>query len=276
MAKRVAWILGLLLLACYLGLVLFMYCTQDELLYPAPRFTHKSAATKARKQGLTPWPTGKAARRGYLAKPATRSPLGTVIVFHGNKTSALGVRYYAQAFNRLGYRVLLAEYPGYGERPGTPSEQVFVPDAVSTFDLVRREFPGPTYVVGNSLGAGVASAVVRERASAVSGVALITPWDSFANVAQEKYPYLPARFLVKSKFESAANLASYRGPKAIAIALEDEWVPNELTMRLYAGLPASKRLWKFEGAGHNTWPKSPKSAWWSQVSQYWRMSKNPN
>jgi hypothetical protein len=196
--------------------------------------------------------------------------VGTVIVFHGNQATALDVRYYARAFKRLGYRVLLAEYPGYGERPGTHSEQVFVSDAVSTFDRVKREFPGPVYIVGNSLGAGVAAAVVRKRAKAVSGVALITPWDSLSNVAQKRFPYLPARFLVKSKFDSATNLAAYRGPKAIGVALGDAEIPNELSLRLYAGLPGRKRLWTFKGAGHNTWPKSPGAPWWRQLSQYWR------
>ncbi len=36
---------------------------------------------------------------------------------------------YFPALVKLGYRVLLAEYPGYGGRKGTPSEEVFVADA---------------------------------------------------------------------------------------------------------------------------------------------------
>jgi len=47
------------------------------------------------------------------------SPKGTVTVFHGNAGPAAGREFYLQALAPLNYRVILAEYPGYGGRTGT-------------------------------------------------------------------------------------------------------------------------------------------------------------
>jgi len=47
------------------------------------------------------------------------------VIFHGNACSAKGRYYYIEALERLGYRVILAEYPGYGSRLKRPSEALF-------------------------------------------------------------------------------------------------------------------------------------------------------
>lgn len=53
-----------------------------------------------------------------------------MIVFHGNAGAAIDRSYYVDALTPLGYRVVLAEYPGYGGRSGQPREKVFVADAI--------------------------------------------------------------------------------------------------------------------------------------------------
>jgi len=257
-----------LLLLIYGTYVFAMFSLQDQTLYPATVLTGREAEILARQEGLAPWPADSREPRGYLSEPTT-SASGTVLVFHGNGGTALGRAYYAAAFNHLGYRVLLAEYPGYGARPGSYGERSFVPDAVSMFDSALAEFGPPIYLVGESLGAGVASAVARDRSREVAGVALITPWDSLPDIAQERYPLLPARLVMKSRYDNVANLASYAGPKAVAMALEDEIIPNEHTRRLYDSLGQPKRLWRFEGAGHNSWPVEPDEVWWKQLVGFW-------
>jgi uncharacterized protein len=270
MVGRWAWpfVLVVLLLG-YSAVVLFMYVSQDKTLYPATTFSPEYAQALASREGLASWPVGASDPKGYVSEPTSGTPLGTVIVFHGNGGSALDRAYYTSAFNRLGYRVLLAEYPGYGARPGSYGERSFVPDALSTFDLAHAEFGPPLYVLGESLGAGVASAVARDRGRKVAGVALITPWDSLPDLAQAKYPLLPARYLMKSRFDNMANLASYAGPKALAMATADEIVPNAHTRRLYDSLGQPKRLWQFEGAGHNSWPSTADERWWSELASFW-------
>jgi len=267
MTKQWLWVPGLVVLG-YLAIVLWMFLTQEQTLYPATTYTPQWAQALARREGLAPWPTGAPDPKGYLSESTTSSTEGTVIVFHGNGGSALDRTYYAAALNRLGYRVLLAEYPGYGARSGSFSERSFVTDALEVFDSAKAEFGAPLFVLGESLGAGVASAVARYRPRAVDGVALITPWDSLPDLAQAKNPLFPARFITKSKYDNVANLASYRGPVAVTMALNDEIIPTAHTQRLYDSLGEPKRLWRFEGVGHNNWPSAPEEAWWAEVTAF--------
>jgi pimeloyl-ACP methyl ester carboxylesterase len=86
-----------------------------------------------------------------------------VLVFHGNAGSALDRKYYPDALEKLGYRVILVEYPGYGGRRGKLGEGSFVADARDLVTLARDEFGDPIYVWGESLGCGVAIAVAADR-----------------------------------------------------------------------------------------------------------------
>ncbi len=252
----------------YIAVVAFFYLMQDQMLYPATRLSAEQAGEWAARLGYRPWPAGIPGHRGYLAEPDSSPALGTVIAFHGNAGAALERTYYAEAMSRLGYRVILAEYPGYGSRQGKRGERSFVADALILLDETRARFDGPIFLVGESLGAAVAAALAAKRPGDVSGIALITPWDSLPRLAQVKYPILPARFMVKSKFDNIANLASYDGPKAVLYAEKDDIVPPRHAVRLYESLAEPKLLRVFEGVGHNSWPASPDEAWWAELIKY--------
>ncbi|MEM6327183.1 MAG: alpha/beta hydrolase, partial [Bacteroidota bacterium] len=159
----------------------------------------------------------------------------------------------------------LAEYPGYGGRPGSPTEAVLVEDAVRTLRTVAEAYPGPLVVWGESLGAGVAAAAVAEAGDLVDGVVLLTPWDSLVETAQRAYPWLPVRWLLRDRYDSVANLSAFDGPVAVAVAEADRVLPAERGLALFEALDEPKRLWTFEGAGHNSWPTDPAEAWWDEV-----------
>jgi len=252
----------------YLLLVLAAYFLQDYMLYPAGKLSPEQAKNRYAREGLKPWPQDVPGHRGYLAEPDNLQAKGTVLVFHGNAGTALDRTYYPDALNRLGYRVILAEYPGYGCREGKYGEKFFVPDAVESVIAARNQFGSPIFLFGESLGAGVAAAVAAEKPGLVDGIAMITPWDSFPWLAQSKFWFLPARFIVKSRFDSIANLAEYGGPKAVLLSTEDQIIPPKHALKLYESLPEPKDLWKFEGAGHNSWPWYPDETWWEEVMEF--------
>jgi pimeloyl-ACP methyl ester carboxylesterase len=261
------------LLLFYLAVVLFFYLVQDRILYQAARFPAGRAAERAARLGLRPFPGDIPGHRGYLAEPSPPdSARGTYVVFHGNAGAALDRIYYAEALGRLGYRVVLAEYPGYGCRAGSAGERAFTADAVALLDEVRARFGAPVFLAGESLGAAVGAALAAARPGGVDGVALITPWDSLARLAQAKYPFLPARLLVKSKYDNRANLAAFGGPKMVLYAEGDEVVPPKHSRRLFESLGEPKKLIVFEGRGHNTWPASPEEGWWREMVEF--LNKN--
>ena len=141
-------------------------------------------------------------------------------------------------------------------------------DALQAARLAAEEFGGPLYVWGESLGCGVASAVAADPALPVRGAVMLTPWDSLPDLAQRLYWYLPARWLVRDRYDNGRNLRDFRGPVAVVMAGQDEVIPRAHTMRLYESLPGGKRLWVFDDAGHNTWPMAPTSHWWAEVMAF--------
>ncbi len=259
----------------YLLLVLASYFIQDYMLYPAGKLSPEQARSRYAREGLRPFPGEVPGHKGYLAEPDSLEAKGTVIVFHGNAGTSLDRTYYSDALNRLGYRVILAEYPGYGCRKGEYGEKSFVPDAVETMSAARKQFGAPVFLFGESLGAGVAAAVAAEEPELVDGIAMITPWDSLPSLAQSKFWFLPARFIVKSGFDSISNLAEYGGPKAVLMATEDRIIPPKHSLKLYESLPEPKDLWKFEGGGHNSWPWYPDEAWWGEVMEFLECQGHP-
>jgi len=249
-----------LALRLFLGyglLVLVVFLVQRRLIY----FPNPKKATVA---GLTEWPSGEAFW-GYLGEHEPDQPKGTVVVFHGNAGRAADRTYFTRALEPLGYRVILAEYPGYGGRAGSPRERTLVAEGVRVVQRVAEQWPEPVYVVGESLGCGVACAVVAKAGRSVRGLVLITPWDSLPDLAQAHYPFLPARWIVTDRFDSVANLATVSVPVAVLLAENDEVIPMAHGQHLYDSLTSRKRLWVFPGAGHNSWPSSPKEPWWQEV-----------
>ena len=91
-----------------------LYLGQDRLLYFPARAPLEAWAVA----GLRPWPS-EDDPRGLLREP-DGAARGTAVVFHGNAGHAGHRGYYADALASLGWRVVLAEYPGYGPRAGPP------------------------------------------------------------------------------------------------------------------------------------------------------------
>lgn len=243
----------------YLALAGYVYIFQERMLYFPDDLTAKLAGGF----GLKPWPSEDNCH-GFISSRPPANSAGTFLVWHGNGGAALHRTYFTKALEGRGYRVILLEYPGYCGRPGRPGEKSIMADALAAVDLARREFQGPIYFLGESLGCGVAAEAARERGW-VNGVVLVTPWSTLPDIAQSKYWFFPARWLVRDKYDNIANLSNYAGPVAVLLAENDEVLPARFGRRLYDSLKSRKRLWVFKGDGHNTWPNDPGESWWGEV-----------
>jgi hypothetical protein len=110
--------------------------------------------------------------------------------------------------------------------------------------------------------------VAADLNAVVAGVILVTPWDSLPRTAQAHYWFLPARWLVRDKYDNVRNLQRFSGPVAVLMASQDEVIPNRLTQTLLQKITTTKRSWVFQGAGHNSWPIAPELAWWAEVMDF--------
>jgi pimeloyl-ACP methyl ester carboxylesterase len=177
-----------------------------------------------------------------------------VVYFGGN---AEDVNYslpdLASAFPDHG--IYLMQYRGYGESTGKPSEPALAADALALYDTIRPHHRS-IMVVGRSIGAGIALRLASARP--VERLVLVTPFDSAADVAARHYPFVPARLLLRDKYESAPYASAVTVPTTLIVAERDEIVPRSSVERLLARFPKGiATLAVVPGTGHNTISASP-------------------
>jgi hypothetical protein len=250
----------------YTALCIFLYLMQRRILY----HSHGTvpADTEIQALGLRFWPPGSAAYRGLISTDQKVGSAGTVVVFHGNGGSAVNRFHYMQFLEPLGYRVVLAEYPGYGGRSGRLNEKIFLEDARITVRLVHELYGLPVFLCGESLGCGVAAGAAVHSDFPIQGVVLITPWDSLTELARTRYRIFPVRLLMRDRYDNIHNLKDFPGRVAVALAEFDEVIPNKHGMRLYGALSCEKRLWVWKGTGHNSWPGIVDTDWWKEAMEF--------
>jgi uncharacterized protein len=105
-----------------------------------------------------------------------------------------------------------------------------------------------TIFYGESLG----GAVAVEAATRMTPGALITEstFTSLSAMAREHYPWLPARLLLRIRYDSLARIGSVRCPVLILHGPEDDIVPFGMGMALLAAAPEPKAFARLEGR-HN-------------------------
>jgi pimeloyl-ACP methyl ester carboxylesterase len=262
-----AKLLGIVLVV-YVFLGAYIYVFQYRLLYVPKTYTLDQARAAALEKGLTLWPAQDLSYLGLLSETRTEPPLGTVLFFHGNAGSAMGRTYFSETLNALGFRVVLLEYPAYGARAGHLGEASLVTSGRQAVQQAYTEYGTPIYLVAESLGCGVACAVARDTHEIIQGMLLITPWDTLPDMAHQRYPMFPTRFLAKDQYHNIDNLKGFKHPIGIVMAGQDTVIPNERTLNLIQHVTPMPRVWTLPDVGHNDWFSVVDVRWWQEAMAY--------
>jgi pimeloyl-ACP methyl ester carboxylesterase len=147
--------------------------------------------------------------------------------------------------------LILAEYPGYGACPGTPTEATILQAADHLLrEALRRWSAAPVTVVGESLGSGVGCRLAAREG--VARLALISPFSSASDVASYHYSFLPVRALMRDRFDSVQAVRGVRVPLHIVHSTCDTVIPDALARRLFRAYPYEvKAFTELPGFGHN-------------------------
>ena len=183
-------------------------------------------------------------------------PLAAVLYCHGNagnithRTDILRVLH-----QRVGVSVLMFDYRGYGRSEGKPNEQGILADArAARAWLARREGIAETDVVllGRSLGGAVAVDLAAKDGA--RALVLESTFTSMPDVAAYHYPWLPVRWLMRTRLDSASKIGDYDGPLLQCHAKNDSIVPYRFGQRLHDAANEPKRMITFRDGGHNDFP----------------------
>lgn len=166
-----------------------------------------------------------------------------------------------------GWSLVAVNYRGYGLSEGAPGETAIFADALAIHDaFVQRDNvdAARVAVMGRSLGTGVATYVAANRP--VKAVVLVTPYDSIARLAKEKFWFAPVSLILKHRFDSVALAPKVRQPALFVVASEDEAIPPVHAQRLldaWSG-PTTWRLMK--GETHDTIGFHPD--YWKAIGEF--------
>jgi pimeloyl-ACP methyl ester carboxylesterase len=259
MLKLLAGATVLLLVGGLLALALL----QRRLLYfPSPAADPATRALAAR-LGVQAWRDPHGGLRGWRVAPAAGAARARLLVLHGNAGCALDRLGYLVALAPRGLEVVLLEYPGYGGRAGTPGAAALTEAALEAVDALAAE-GGPVWLLGESLGSGVAARAALARPGVVRALLLVTPFADLAEVMRIHYPVLPS-FLLADRYRPARDLAAFAGPVFLLAAGQDEVTTLGQAEALEKALPGPKRLVVQPGASHNGLDLSPGLPTWDEA-----------
>jgi fermentation-respiration switch protein FrsA (DUF1100 family) len=272
---KTVWVIRRILL-WYVILVVMIATFQRYLIYQPTRVVainpETSGLAASRVESVTVRTNDGLDLRGWLVRalPSTTfsqsngsSHHPVIIYFPGNA----GHRGYRamdlDLLSRVGADVYLFDYRGYGDSPGSPTEESLAADARAIWnDLTQKQGVSPNRIVilGESLGGGVATRLASELCAEgiePAGLVLRCTFSSLTDVARYHYPWLPVRWLLIDRFPSVDRIPNVTCPILKVHGTADDVVPLRYGKLLFDAAPPQsargipKTFVQIQGAGHN-------------------------
>ena len=191
-----------------------------------------------------------------------------VIYFHGNAGNRRRRVKDCTDFTDLGADVFLFDYRGYGDNPGSPSEEKLAADAQTIWKYAtekRHVAPERILIYGESLGGGLATRLASEVSldgTPPAGLILSSTFSSLVDAASFHYPWFPVSLMLTERYPSIERIRNVTCPILHIHGTRDTIVPIELGRHLFAAAPeksaagVKKRFLELPGYGHNDIAKS--------------------
>jgi uncharacterized protein len=266
--KRLLRLLLLVCLVIYLVTLIVVATAQRSMIYFPQRFTPQRVDQMAQAANLERWTNSSGGFIG-LKRPSPRQPAdGRVLIVYGNGGFASDCAHYANDIQVVAaFDVFILEYPGYADRRGSPSQWSLFRAADEAFQLLNTN--KPIYLLGESLGTGVASYLAGTYPGKIEGMILISPYNQLTSLAQYHMPVFPVRLMLIDRFPSEDYLRNYHGPVGMVVDGQDQVIPEKFGLRLYDGYAGPKRLWEFP-LGEHASIMEPPGKFWKEVVEFWR------
>lgn len=154
-----------------------------------------------------------------------------VVMFHGNAGTMADRLDNARLIHELGVALLMAEYRGYGDSDGRPTENGLYADAVAAVNEARVRAGGRKLVVfGRSLGGAVAIDVASKVE--VDGLIVESTFTSLPDMARATVRIPGVGYLLAYDFDSASKIERVVAPILIIHGDRDELVPFRMGEKL--------------------------------------------
>jgi len=249
--------------AIAIGIPAAAWLPQERLIFfpqPVASTTHLPSRAKA----FTVTASDGVKLHGWIVGGSAQ-PAPTVLYFGGNAEEVSWAL--ADARWPREWTIVAVNYRGYGTSEGKPGERELDADALALFDAVAADAStdrSRIVVFGRSLGTAVATHVAAQRP--VTGVVLVSPYDSVVALGRHHYPWLPVALLLRHPFAAERDARTCRMPLLAIVAPRDAIIPLARSRALFDAWAGPKRWREIPGADHNT--LGVDADFWSAIAQF--------
>jgi fermentation-respiration switch protein FrsA (DUF1100 family) len=245
--RRVVFAILRIAAAAYIGAALFMYLYQSRLVFQPSR----DLSATPKEAGLS---YEEVSFRGADGTELCGwfVPVGnaraSVLFCHGNGGNISDRLDTISVLHGMGLDVFIFDYRGYGKSQGKPTEEGTYQDAEAAWKYlteVRKVPPEKILIVGHSLGGPIAAHLASRHAP--GALVLEGTFTSMGDLASHLYPWLPVRWLLGFKYDTAKYIAGHKYPLLVVHSGEDKVVPFKFGRRLYEGTNEPKRFLEITG-----------------------------
>lgn len=238
-ALHFVWKAFALLLLAYIAICLLLFIAQRKMIYLPSR------ANAVLPAGFEPWlatnSSGATELWGFkrISQSSSTSPsTNALFFFHGNGGNASA---WSHAVTEFPGDVFVLEYPGYGERPGLPTERSLKSAALHAFAAEHHRYT-KIILCGQSLGTGVTEPIFTKHPEKLHALLLITPFLSLAEVAGHHYSWIPTRWLLRDRLHLYESFLKFPGKSLVVTAAHDEVIPRAHSLRYHAATNANRQV----------------------------------
>lgn len=242
----------LLIVACYALLVAVVYFMQGRMLY-LPDLPGRTLTLTPADVGMDYHDVfiktvdGVMLHGWFIGEQSSR----VVLFFHGNAGNISHRLDSIRQFRDLGLSVFIIDYRGYGQSEGRTTERGLYRDADAAWRYLTEDrgiAAANIIVFGRSLGASVASRLAGKQ----KPLALIveSSFTSVPDIAQDLYPWLPARWLSRLRHATRDYIQDVHCPVLVIHSRDDEIIPFHHGEAIFAFANEPRTLLEIRGT-HN-------------------------
>lgn len=264
--KIVVWIGSL-----YLGFVILLFSFQERIIFPGhnrqgkpdtivgdppPGLRIVNLSRPGEQKIVAIHADALDSHRRSFADPASRPWL---IYFYGNAMCSNDtIDREVEMFRRMGTNVIVPDYPGFGMSGGVPGETGCSLAATRCYQYIKdfqkknrkpNGRAGAIVVAGWSLGGAVATDLASRVE--VDGVIALSSFTSMVEMSRRNFPLIPARLLLKHRFDSLSKIKTIDAPILLVHGESDPFIPASMSAKLERAARGEVRRITIAGAGHN-------------------------
>lgn len=249
-AKRMLWIILFSIVGTYVLLAMFMYISQERLLY----FPSKEIDANPKDAGLPYQEVFFQAADGtklwgwFIDTP---NSLGVILYCHGNAGNITHRLESLRMFYQMQLQCFIFDYRGYGKSEGSPQEHGTYQDVEAAWKYLVEEkkiSPEKIFVFGRSMGGPIAAYIASQKKP--GALILESTFTSVPELASELYPLMPIKFLARIRYPTKSYLERTLCPVLVFHSKDDELVPYSHGKKLFEIAKEPKDFMEMRG-GHN-------------------------